>query len=61
MGGLINQKLIIEYDSAVFDQKKLILEANGNVKIYQVDGLFIIKTNEVLYDQKQHCYFRCHY
>ncbi len=43
----------IEFDEASFDQKNLIIEANGKVKINLLDEKIFIQTQEIVYDQKE--------
>ncbi len=47
-----SKKLKINYDKGIFNQKNLSFIGNGNIEIFQTDGIFIIKTNKILYDQK---------
>ena len=47
-----SKKLKIKYDNAIFDQKNFNFKANGNIKILQLNELFIIETNKIFYDQK---------
>ncbi len=46
------KQLKIKYDNGIFDQKNLNLKADGNIEIFQTDGIFVIKTSEIFYDQK---------
>ena len=47
-----SKKIKIKYDNGFFDQKKLSFTANGNVEIFQTDGIFVIKTDKIFFDQK---------
>jgi len=47
-----SKKLRIKYDTAIFNQKNLNFQANGNIEISQEDRIFVIKTNKIFYDLK---------
>ena len=48
-----SEKIEIKYDSAIFDQKNLNIKANNNVEIFQKDGGYIIKNDEIFFDQRK--------
>ena len=48
-----SKKIKIKYDTGVFDQKNLIFTASGNVEVFQTDGIFVINTNKIFFNQKE--------
>ena len=51
-----SEKIEIKYDSAIFDQKNLNIKANNNVEIFQKDGGYIIKNDEIFFRPKKKYY-----
>ena len=47
-----SEKVKINFDEAIFYQKKLKFEAKGNIEISQEDTGYIIESEKILYDQK---------
>lgn len=48
-----SKKIKIKYDTGIFDQKNLIFTASGNVEVFQTDGIFVINTNKIFFNQKE--------
>ena len=51
------ENIILNFDNAVFDQKKLETRLLGNIEISLIDAGFIIKNNEMVYDQRKNIIF----
>ena len=48
-----SKDLSIEFDRASFDQKNLIIKAEGNIKINLLNEKIFIETQEIIYNQKE--------
>ena len=48
-----SKDLSIEFNRASFDQKNLIIEAEGNIKINLLNEKIFIETQEIIYNQKE--------
>ena len=50
---LVKSKNKIKYDSGVLDQRNMNFTVDGNVEIFQTDGVLVIK-NKIFFDQKKY-------
>lgn len=51
---LINKKIKIIFEEAVFDQKNLNINILGNAEIYELNKNFIIKSKNIFYDRNNY-------
>ena len=52
-----SENIIFNFDNAVFDQKKREIQLIRNIKISLIDTGFVIKNDEIFYDQKKNIIF----
>ena len=53
-----SKKIKIKYDSGVLDQRNMNFTADGNVEIFQTDGVLVIKTNKIFLIKKKILYYQ---